>query len=159
MGGLLALNASIDFSDCICGVFAIAPPLKMNLSVKSLAAKFRLLTYRKKHEIKCAYTEANSIGKAFFLYCALWLKPFLQLKKLMKATRKKLPYVSVPVTLIHSKNDETVSFKSAAIFAEGLAPLPAKTITLNDSMHAYYTKAERQCIAEELCWFIENTAV
>lgn len=153
MGGLLALNASIDTQNKIAGVFMISTPVKINIfNLKSSALKLRLLFYPKKHIVKSVYLQSNSISKINIFSCVYFIKPVTEFFKLIRKTTNNLKNVFVPVYMIYSKNDETTSYKSMKILCDGL--LNKEALTINKSRHAYFEDSERKIICEKLLEFI-----
>ena len=147
MGGLLALGASLAESR-VAGVLTIATPLKINR--KALYLKIRLLTSPQLKEARRAYLRATSIGRSAFWHYLVLIRSVLSLLRLMRQTRRRLSEVTVPVTLVYSKSDETVDYRSAKIFEEGLSNSERAVVTLEQSWHTYYDAAERAVIAEKL---------
>ena len=157
MGGLLALNASLIKGSNISGVVLISTPLKINwLHPKFLWLKLCLELFPKDNEIKAAYIKAKSIGNSELLLYPLTIKPIFSFFKLTRQTGKRLPGISVPVYMFHSKNDETVSFKSAGLLYKGLRNTKRTAITLDKSWHAFYYGDEREIIKTKLIEFIQQ---
>ena len=154
IGGLLALSATIEGKQKIEKVVLLSTPLKVYLfNPISWFRKFCIHIGIGNNEVRAAYKNANSIGKVF-PYCVLWFRVLLQPHKLMRKLKRKLGIIKIPILVIHSKKDETVSWKSAELFDKGLTGSVHEMVTLNHSHHAYYTKEERQCIAQKLLAFI-----
>ena len=158
MGGLLALNASVINVDKICGIVLLSSPMKINITPKSIFYRVKLLLYPNNHEVKRSYRLSNSIEMRFSFYCLLWFRTYLQLRKLISKTKANLAAVSVPIIMVHSSHDETVSIKSAKILYEGLSNTVKQKITLNQSWHMYYTNEERKMICDEMLLFIETNS-
>ncbi|MCL2671778.1 MAG: alpha/beta fold hydrolase [Clostridiales bacterium] len=152
MGGLLALRASLASENKIAGLFLIATPLRLRLG---LWHRLRLLFYRRGHAIKAAYMAANGIGKITLSVLLRFGKPLWGLLAYMKETRLHLAEVSVPVCMVHSRNDETVAFRSAALLREGLSNTRCEAWALDGAWHAYYSEAERGFIGEKLVGFVD----
>jgi carboxylesterase len=154
MGGLLALNASLDPQNRVRGVFLLAAPLKLRLGPRSLYLKLRLVAFPRGHHIKTAYWQAKSLSN--LALSPGWLKPFWGFRQLMKKTLRNLPQVYEPVLAIHSRYDETVSFRSAELLYGGLQNSARKRITLEKSWHAYYPPEEWQAVRTALLEFIHT---
>jgi len=155
MGGLLGLNASLARKNNIQGVFLLASPMKANCKPWALWAKMKLLVYPMTHPIKKTYWEAKSIPK--IAVSLRWFKPLGGLYRLMRKTRRNLPHVFVPVTIVHSQRDEMVAFKSADILCNGLKNTTRQRITLCDSWHVHYTQEEQAAVCAALLGFLEET--
>ncbi len=155
MGGLLALNASIQNSDAIRGVAMLSSPTHMRFfAPRSIWARLCLLCYKKGQVVKRDYLSAYSISNVHAWEYLTWRRPIAGLFRLIKKTRSNLADVSVPVLLFHSRMDEAVSFKSAAILSEGLSGAENETVVLQKSWHAHYTPEERVLLRERLLCFL-----
>ena len=151
MGGLIALNVSLDKENKIAGIFMISTPLKLRwFHYQSLFAKLRLLTYPRSNEVKSAYLKSNSIAGCSLIYYPLFVKPFMSFYQLVRKTKNCLAEVFVPVYIVHSKNDETTSYKSAKLLYDGLCNAQRTAVTLDKSWHAFFTEQERRIISETL---------
>ena len=142
MGGLLAVNAAVKYSDNIRGLFLLASPFKIILiSAHAVKVRLQLIFFRRNSPMKAAYLDGTSVKLTPNL---LWhiFKPLAELNKLMKATRANLPNVRPPVTAVYSTSDELVSFHSLGILKSGLAGVGFEHFVLTDSLHAYYTEHE-----------------
>ena len=155
MGGLLALNASCIGENKIAGVFMLSTPLKVRLfSFRAFLARVKLLAYKKEHEIKTSYFNANSIPRVNVFAALLVLKPVINFYRLVGRTRRRLGEVFVPVCMVHSKNDETTAYKSAKLLRKGLCNTKCESVVLDESWHAYYNGEERKVISDKLIEFI-----
>ena len=147
MGGLLATNAAIKYSEHIRGLFLIACPFKLRkISARVLKARFVQMFSKK---IKTEYKKSSSVPHAPPL---LWhtIKPYSELKKLIVATKANLPNLQKNVTAAYSTSDETTSIKSLDILKSGLTKATLEQIQLTDSMHAYFPEHERQLLTQAL---------
>ena len=154
MGCLLSLNAAIKFPDKICGIFAIACPLKI--------IYFSLLAYKvqikkrfggKNSIIKSAYVKFSSVPQPISLVWRI-IKPNFEFLKLQHKTKKVLGQVKTPVTGIFSKKDEVVSMKSLRLLQSEMTNCDFKAVHLYESLHAYYPKHEQSVITQALLEFI-----
>jgi len=155
MGGLLALCAAEKFGEGIRGVFSIACPFTLTLfSAKALKLRLTLIFAKRSNPIKSAYLDDSSVPTSSHL---IWhvASPFFELKKLMHHTKALLPKIKVPVFAIYSAEDETVSIKSLSTLKSGLGSTSFSSFVLSNSLHAYYTKHEREEIKKSLLEFIE----
>lgn len=154
MGGLISLNASLLTDNKIAGVFLLSTPLKINYTAQSIKLRLKLLLYKKDHKVKSAYLKATSIINSGSFINPLYLKPLIHFYKLVGITKKNLEEVFVPVCIVHSKYDETTSFKSSALLYEGLSNTKRTVIKLQNSWHAFFTDDEREVICNALLDFI-----
>ncbi|MCL2221122.1 MAG: alpha/beta fold hydrolase [Oscillospiraceae bacterium] len=154
MGCLLSLNAAIKFPDKICGIFAIACPLKI--------IYFSLLAYKvqikkrfggKNSIIKSAYVKFSSVPQPISLIWRI-IKPNFEFLKIQHKTKKILGQVKTPITGIFSKKDEVVSMKSLKLMQSELRNCDFNSVLLYESLHAYYPKHEQAMIEQALLGFI-----
>jgi len=156
MGGLLALNASLNKDNKIIGVFILQTPLKINsTNFKFFVPKLKLLFYPKSNEIKAAYTRSNSIDMSNILLYPLILKPTINFFELLHKTKINLKDVFVPVYMIYSTKDETTSYKSLELMEKGLCNTERNSFTINNSWHAYFPDDDLSIISEKLSKFIK----
>ena len=157
MGGLLALNASMLKENNISGVFLIATPLKVHIvDPKSILRKRQLLRFPKDNEIKSAYMKLNSVKMPKRFVYLPPVRTIREFYKLMRQTEKRLPEVFVPVHMIHSRGDETTSYKSATLFYKGLRNTQRATFSLDKSWHAFYYDDEQEIVRDKLIEFIQQ---
>jgi len=150
MGGLLAINAAVKYSDYIRGIQTIATPFELTKSyTHSTKVRIMSLFSRGGSSMKSAYLAVCSIQPSPSL---LWrtARPIAEVKKLMQAARDNLPDVSVPVTAVFSVSDELTSISSLDIIREGLKRAVFKHLLLTDSLHAYYPEHELSQIESAL---------
>ena len=161
IGGLLAYNLSLVLP--VCGVVAISTPLKVYF-FNPIASfkKLKILFSEKDGALRRGYRRSNSIeapflGKPRFRTLLFWIRVFFQPLRLMRKTRKNLPAVTAPSLTIHSKYDETVSFRSARLFARLLTGSKHEAILLLDSYHAYYPAHEQAVIERAVVSFVSKS--
>jgi len=155
MGGLLALNASLNNENKIAGVFILQTPLKINTTnFKFLIPKLKLLFYPRSNAIKAVYIRSKSIDMSNLLLYPLIVKPILNFYKLLCKTNKNLKNVVVPVHMIYSTTDETTSYKSLRLMYEGLCNTKRDCFTIHNSWHAYFSHEDWRLISKELSRFV-----
>jgi len=150
MGGLIAINTAVRYEGRVSGVFLIACPFKFRtFSAYSLSVRLKQVFYNKTNPMKAAYLTSSSVQlrPGIIRHSA---KPALELKKLMKVTKDKLPDVRAPVTAVYSVSDELVSTDSLEILQTGLTKSNFKGLVLSDSLHAYYPLHEQTVIENQL---------
>ena len=150
MGGLLAINTAIKHSGHVRCLFLIACPFKLKyLSVQTIKTKLQQAFYRKSNPVKSAYLLGNSVTLSPSL---IWrfAKPTAELYRLINITKDNLHKVRVPVTAVYSSSDETVSTDSLGMLKNRLDQAPFESVTLSDSLHAYYPEHERSLIEAAL---------
>jgi esterase/lipase/1-acyl-sn-glycerol-3-phosphate acyltransferase len=122
-GGALALWCSAESHNKVIGNFAINPPVVLQ-DIKSNAVGLVILWNKivraiglsrfqfEKVENNPTYKDTN--------YKSIYLKPLYQLKKFMKALRKRIGNVSLPSLIFTSQKDPTVHPKSSKIIYQGI---------------------------------------
>jgi len=156
MGGLLALNASIKYVDCVNGVYIIASPvINSKLSLYSVKIRLKQIFSRRNNPIKAVYLENSSVSISPGL---IWgtIKPSQELKILIQTARDNLPAVTVPVTAAYSSADELISIKNAEILKNELTRADLTIVFLSNSLHAYYTKQDQLIMEESMIKMIQS---
>jgi len=156
MGGLLAVNAAVRYSEYVRGLFTIACPFRiMILNAHSIKIRIKQVSGGKNDPIKISYLSNCSVDPSPSL---AWrgLKPAFELKKLMAAARENLPLVRVPVTAVFSTGDELTSFASLDIMKDGLTGAVFEPVVLADSLHAFYPGHEQLMIERALLDILES---
>jgi esterase/lipase len=154
LGGLLALNASLNEKNRIEKVVLISSPLKVYLlNPVAVYRRAYTMTRPRDSEIKRSYVTANSVERLSF-HSLLWLPVLLEPHKLIRRIKKLLPEIKVPTLLFFSKKDETTSWKSAEMFERGLSSSPHEIVLLRHSLHDHFTKDEREIITKKILTFL-----
>lgn len=159
MGGLLALNAAIELESSVSGVCVIASPFKLALfSAKANKTRLRYIFYRGKNPIKTALMARTGIRFSPRVVVRI-IKPFRELRRLMRSTRAVLPRVRKPVTAVYSHSDELSAFASLGILKSGLSGAPLRELVLTDSLHALFPDNEQAQIEQALLELLERAVV
>jgi len=158
MGGLLALSAALRSPDKINGVVVIESPLKLAVfSAKANISRARFIFSRKSNPIKAEGLAVLSVRRTPDL---LWhvIRPFSELKKLMRDTTRALPGVRAPVTAVYSLSDELVSIASLDILRKGVSEAGFKQVVLSNSTHCFYPGNERYEVEQALIGALQPQA-
>jgi carboxylesterase len=150
LGGLLAINASKEYSKFVQGLFLIYCPFRLGyLNLNTIKVKFIQVFFRKSNPIKAAYLASCSVQLSPSL---IWrfIKPTLELRTLISITIGNLHSIHIPLTAIYSSSDEVVSPHSLAVLKSGASNISVKSILLTNSLHAYFTKPEQAIIEHAL---------
>jgi len=158
IGGLLSLNASLKKENNVKGVVLLATPMCVRFPLKGLinSVKILLLPSKYDNEIRKRYRNGNSITFVSIFHYPHVLLQLFEINKLMTKTKSLLPSIAIPVLIVHSEKDETVSKKSGIRFFDGLINSDRKLINLKDSVHAFYELTEQEIIKKELINFINK---
>ena len=158
MGGLLALNASVDSPDNIRGILTLATPFTMpKASMRSVKAAIKQLFGKKDNPAKAKYLSGSSVELTPSLLWN-WHKPTNELKELMTTARMNLPVINIPITAVYSKADETTHISGLDVLRDELNNTLLTPVVLTKSLHAYYPKDEQLIINEALLQLIKNEA-
>lgn len=153
MGGLLLINAAIECPDKIKAVITISLPLYVKITVRAI--KIRILCIGKVHD-----NENESISAARGMNGVLGITLFnsyklfpstLGLFQLMRETKKILHSLTVPLTIIHSANDEIVSTKTVC-FAQKVLP-GVSVVPLEQASHFWFPSSELDMIKEQIDFY------
>ena len=150
MGCLLAINASVEYSKQVTGLFFIACPLKQRgLSFDAIKARVIFIFCRKSNPIKAAYLKGAGVPLSLPM---LWrsIKPAAELKKLIKLTNNNLNNITVPVIAVFMASDEVISMKSLDMLKAGLTNTSLEYIILPKALHAYFPPKEEIQVEEAL---------
>ncbi|MDR3209359.1 MAG: alpha/beta fold hydrolase [Oscillospiraceae bacterium] len=153
IGGLLALLAAVEGRYKIGKLVLLSTPLKVHL-LHPMALARRLRVLGVPGELRTEYLRARSVK--LFPWLPLYVRTLLQPHRLMRKTRARLGDVTVPTLIFLSERDETTSYKTAKLFAEGLTRAPHEIVTLRRSYHAHYTADERRLITARLLAFLDE---
>lgn len=152
MGGLLCVNTALSCPDKIRGLFLLAIPLVIH--VKSPYVKTRMLSVLDKdytENVAKAAKSSNSVRVTSRLRAVTALPRFIELLAKSRQTRKQIDKLQLPVLVVQSENDETVSIKSLRYFDR----MPnVGTMTAVNAGHFYYPQPTKEMLAEALLHFI-----
>lgn len=150
MGGLLAVRAAVACPDKICGIIGIGFPIKVLL--RPIWLKHNMLAAKPYRE-----GEDPRIGAARKL-CGVkmngrgdYFKTFphsMQFLRIAKLTRRELPRLQVPLSVINFENDEIVS-RGAKRFIENALPT-SSILMLKNSYHFLFAADELKLMADEI---------
>ncbi len=153
MGGLLSIRAALADARSICGIFAIALPLNLRVSKKGMQTNWKHVTGLGKED---DYTRAaRSFGGVTGI--TIWNAPLmlprvLDLVRLSAAARRGLGALGVPLTILHSEQDEWVGARSVQT-AKSRANTPPSILLLPESGHFFYTEADKRRISDHFASF------
>lgn len=150
MGGLLAIRAAVRDLERIERITALALPFSIHLTARGLRIRMRALAPPRAgegDEIRAA-REMCGVSGITPLRAIRMLPNSLALLAIMRRTRGVLGALRVPLTLIHSQNDELVSARTCD-FVRKAVPAAA-IVVLRASSHFHYTEADRQIIRDAL---------
>ena len=88
----------------------------------------------------------------------LRVRDLLQARQLMHAVRRRLPDITCPVLLLHAKQDDAASTRSAFEVASRVASQQLRCVLLADSYHMLSIDREKQQVLAEMLAFLDQQA-
>ncbi len=153
MGGLLSILAALRDARGICGIFAIALPLNLRVSHKGMQTNWKHVTGLGEAD---AYTQAArsscSVAGITLWNAPLMLPRVTDLTRLSAKARRGLGGLRVPLTILHSLQDEWVSPRSLQTAKSRCFAKP-EIFLLSESGHFLYPEADRQQICDHFASF------
>lgn len=147
MGCLLGLDAQIRGVAPIKSMMLLACPLWISPTLRYFRNNLRATLNRHQEDpLVRAAREANGVradSPLEYLCCG---RQYLELLLKMRAVRRQLSNIRLPLTAIHSEADEIVSKRSIEELEQY-----ARCVVVPDSGHYFYSNEARKRIIEELC--------
>lgn len=158
MGGLLSLHASLFPENHVVGVFLLNTPLSIHFTPRGTANGLKAVFAPQKYldVVARSYRQVNSVQRMAPPQYLQMLPRVADLQKLMHRVREELPQVRVPVTIVQSRRDETVQWRSAVDLSAGMKNAPCRVVWLQNSWHSYYISGEKEAVEREFGWFLER---
>ena len=171
LGAVLALAIGMKFKNEVSGIVALSTTLfldgwrlpwysfLMPLGLTTILRFYYNYPECEPHGIKNIKTRnivkkllaKGDVGMNDFPMSAIY-----ELLKLSKYIRTRLKEFSVPILLIHSKEDDLTSEKSAKIVYKNISSKDKDMIILNDSYHMVLYDNEKEFVMEKAIEFINN---
>ncbi|NMA24689.1 MAG: alpha/beta hydrolase [Clostridiales bacterium] len=152
MGCLLSVQAALRYPEKIRGLFLMAMPLVIR--VRSPYVGGRMISAFQKNasaEISAALTESNSVRTGGIASCLGALPRFAELYFKCRKTRELVSKLKLPMIVVNSEYDETVSHKSLRYVDK----MPnVRILTARASGHFYYPKETKELLSDALLHFI-----
>lgn len=184
MGALMAVHLAHDFPEEVSGIIALAPTffydgwalhkgkifMKLVWVVPFLRNRINIREgwpYGLKDEgirqnIERFYKAANS--NEFDNKVVLFGSPFFPLANLYqhhlfaKIVKKDLSSVKTPIIIIHAKEDDMTSIKSAQYVYRNIASSRKSLVVLEDSYHMITIDKEKDLVAQEAINFLNHSS-
>lgn len=151
--GIFAAVGGIRFD----GMLMLACPLALKPTLRYFINNLRAVGAKNPSDpyVK-AVQRANSVHAASSLQYLSCIRPYLELLKLIRRTRRIAAKLEAPAVLLHSENDEIVGRRSMDIFRD----VPhVKTAVLPSCGHFLYTDEAKESIRQELRKMLESMAL
>jgi carboxylesterase len=154
MGCLLSVQAALSYPEKIRGLFLMAMPLVIRIQSPFVGNKM-IAAFQKNasEEIAAAVKENNGVQAHGALSYMTALPRFMELYFKGIKTRKLVGQLSLPMLVINSEYDETVSVKSLRYVDQ----MPNVSILIaQNSGHFYYPKETKALLSDALLHFINQ---
>lgn len=151
MGGLLLINAAAARPDKIEGIIAISLLLRLKCSISGLVIRARSLYPAKARENQyvAAARAMNGVSGITLVNACRLIPNALGFLHIMKAARRALSALCMPLTAVQSASDETVSMKTIPVIRASCQG--AQILLLKKASHFWFPKAETDQIADCIC--------
>lgn len=129
-GGVIALHVAAETA-AADGVFAINPPYAMHHIKAGLVPIVNLLTHISGHDHKILsspeFPDTN--------YSLVSLRSLMQVRELLRATRRSLPQIQIPTLIIRGDHDPTVDPAGSKRLFKRLGTCEKELITVHSDRH------------------------
>lgn len=151
-GALVLLLASQEDVD---GVIALSAPVTFPRWQK-LAARYlkRILKYR--HKSDGEDVRDSSAKPKLSSYQMYPIYAVDQLFRLVDAVRDRLPKITQPILIMHSRQDHTVAFSNSATIFEHVSSQDKRKVDLQESYHVITVDVEHKRVQQEVLEFIQS---
>jgi len=171
LGAVLALAVAIKYKDDISGVISLSTTLFLDgwrlpwykvlipLALSTIIRFYYCYPECEPHGIKNERTrsvvkkllEKGNVGMNDFPMTGIY-----ELLKLSSYVRKNLSQITAPILLIHSKEDDLTSTKSAKVVYKNISSEDKKLIILYDSYHMVLYDNEKDYVFNEAINFLNQ---
>lgn len=156
MGGLLALHLSMKHREKVQAVAVLATPTEIAdwrarylLPIIRYIPFIGLLNYHKRQrDISVVVPNDNPLK--------IPLKSLFAFLSLLQQVRQRLHKVTVPVLVIHSKNDHTIPVRSAYEIYRKVASKRKHLVILEKSYHVISADCEIERVSKEILDFFDS---
>ncbi len=150
LGGVLAIQAAIHQSENIVGVVAIALPLYVKVTYRTLEIRLRAIgrpSPNEPPEVRVS-RKLSGVSDVQILNSIRLLPNTIELLRIFRETRKVLSQLSVKLLIVQSANDELVSARSARFVLQALPD--TQSLVLQSATHFMYPSEEALLIARTI---------
>ena len=144
MGGATSIQVAHRFGDRIAGLVFVNPMIV----IKGPAIKFAPLVAILTPKMKAVGGDIKRPGVSEWSYNALPTKGVLQLNKMLKDSRAKLPEIKVPFMIFHSKDDHVLPVYNTDIYMAEIGSAQKQRIELTNSYHVATIDYDQDIIFE-----------
>ena len=144
MGGATSIQVAHRFGDRISGLVFVNPMIV----IKGLAIHFAPIVAMLTPKMKAVGGDIKKPGASEWSYNALPTKGILQLNKLLKDSRAKLPEIKAPFMIFHSKDDHVLPVYNTDIYLAEIGSEKKQRIELINSYHVATVDYDAEIIFE-----------
>ena len=152
MGGSVTLNVALTHSSSLAGIVLVNPMAH----VKFVPPQVAWFLSRFKKERESVGDDIKKPGMTEHGYDTLPAVGAYQLIKMLSYTRKRLHDVTVPMMLLHSKDDHTLPVSNTEIIMKGVGSIQKQRIELLNSYHVATLDYDAEIIFENSRLFVES---
>ncbi len=154
MGSLLAVHTALSLPRHIRGLFLMAMPLAVRISIPYIRNGLEAACSKKnRNETIAAGRRAHSVAAAHPFAYLSGMAQYAELRRLWRATRERIGELRLPVIVVQSAKDEIVS-KASLRYLERKANI--RVVRAEHAGHYYYPQEDRELIARTLRDFIRE---
>ena len=144
MGGATSVQLAHRFGARISGLVFVNPMI----TIKGPAQYFLPLISKFVPKMKAVGGDIKKPGVSEWSYNALPLKGVVELRKLLKDSRSKLPEIKVPFMIFHSKDDHVLPVFNTEIYLNEIGSTQKQRIELINSYHVATIDYDAEIIFE-----------
>lgn len=154
MGCLLAIDAALKHPGKIRGLFIIAAPLRIHVSLAYIRNNMLYILKKNDKSEKAEAAEVlNSVSASSPIKYITGVFRYFEVYIKSVHTRKLIKFIRLPVTAVHSDVDEIVSNKSLTLLKSISG---SKIIIAEGSGHYFYSENAKDIVFKELSEFIKQ---
>lgn len=182
MGAIMSIHLSYLFPKDVSGIACLAPTLfydgwALHKGKILLDLFWHIPFFRNKIDIREGWPYGlkdeslredierfykNASSRKFSNKVLLFGSPFFPLVCLYqhhlfsKVVKKEMPHVTVPILIIHAKEDDMTSLKNANYVYNNIASINKRLVILEDSYHMIVIDKEKDKVVSEVSAFFNN---
>ncbi len=163
MGALLALYSALKHPDRIKGVVLLSPAIKLSGRLNRFFMSL-IFFYSKFMELPALYYTKVSgpdiadpdAKKSYTAYNKIPFHALAEYEKLRRLVVNQLKSVELPLLIVYSKNDHTISQDAVEIIDSKVMSTIKKITVLNDSFHVISIDRDKEKVVEETDKFLQQ---
>jgi len=163
LGSLLALHLAMTQSNSVKRVICIGLPLRLSpllekflLPVSHIPPIRQIIRYSKKDWKESVYDEKGREMYKNSSYSEIPVRSVWELQKLQKTVIKRLPSLSVPALLMHSRNDKVAPPSNVDYFLRLAPRTKAEVVWFDNSGHVLTLDHEKKPLTEKIVSFLSK---